>query len=148
VSRLAKYLPIALAVSVLVNVFFLGWGATHLARRHGGPGGSPDRHTAPLMHQLWSERAPRLRALREAVDVRRAAVVDALRREPFDPGALDASLLALRTATTDGQLELHQSIAEIARQLPVEERRHLAASRWVLGLGPGPGPSARGDHGR
>jgi uncharacterized membrane protein len=135
VSRFGKVLPVALAISVLLNVFLLGWGAVRVARRHRGEGRAPERQVAPVARELWAPHAPSLRARRRAIDARREAVAAALRREPFDPTILDASLLELRTATSEAQLELHQVLAELAQKLPVDEREHLASSRWVLGMG-------------
>jgi uncharacterized membrane protein len=131
-SGTMRNLVIALVVSVLVNVFFVGlWagrfmrGATHIAR---GPdtfeidGGAP-------MRGVWRKRDAVLRPRSDAVDAARRAVRDALVAEPFDAAALESALAGLRTQTDAAQVALHRALVDAARDLPLEERRRLADSR-------------------
>jgi uncharacterized membrane protein len=143
-TRLTRNVMIALAASVLLNVFLLGlWagrfvrGATHVAR-------GPDAHEvdgAAPMRNVWRRRDAALRARSEAVDAARRAVREALLAEPFNAEAMESALAGLRNESDAAQVALHRALVETARELSVEDRRRLADSRWFLRGGPRRRPS-------
>ncbi|MDT8854095.1 periplasmic heavy metal sensor [Paracoccaceae bacterium Fryx2] len=101
-----RWLRVALAVSLAVNLGVAGVVAGAFLK--GGPGGhrpASERDpgfgpfTAALsaedrdaLRRAYVERAPGLRAARAEMRTEWAAVLAALRREPFDPAALQAAL--------------------------------------------------------
>ena len=53
----------------------------------------------------------------------------ALSAEPFDAQALERALGELRASTADSQALMHTALLEVARSLPVDQRRRLAHER-------------------
>ncbi len=143
-SRIARNLAIALVVSAVLNVFFIGLWAGRFLRRGPGPRAAASfdetMDTAGPMRRVWRGRDEALRPKSEAVDAARRAVRDALVSDPFDAPALESALARLRTDTNDAQVALHRAMVDAARELSLEERRRLADSRWFLrgGLPRGP----------
>ncbi|MFT3926122.1 MAG: periplasmic heavy metal sensor [Myxococcales bacterium] len=128
-----KKLVWALAVSLGLNLFLLGFGAA----RWFGPKGPPPGQLAhggmgpgKGMHMFGSH-APELRAQRREVLEAREAVAAALTREPFDKQALVDALSNLRNVTAAGQLKLHQVLVDTADKMPADERARLAHSRLL-----------------
>jgi hypothetical protein len=129
VSRSLKLLVVALAVSVVLNIFGFGFFVARMARRsHDGRGNSS-------LREKWKEQAGPLRGRREAVERARRAVREALVAEPFDSQALTAALASLRAETNETQEALDQALVRFALGLGPEERRKLAESRWFGTLG-------------
>jgi uncharacterized membrane protein len=115
-----------------------------------GPGGPGARFGGPREEPAWGapqgreERGARehrrggpfggtlaghkeeMQARRKAVMGARAAVHDALVKDPFDPAALDQSLIALRKETATTQELLHQAIVDAAKTGDAETRTKLA----------------------
>jgi len=147
VTRLTKILAIALAVSVALNVFFLGFWATRAVRRW-HEGRSPDSFEREMdrpaaMRGMWKTHGPVLEHRRAALDIARRAVREALVAEPFQPQALEAALAKLRGETDETQAALHRALVQMATELSPEERRRLADSTWFVGPGRIGGPRAR-----
>jgi uncharacterized membrane protein len=147
-----RWLTIALAVSVALNVFFLGvaaarwwqhrkWRADRFGDNAsliaGGPRAEGERlerrhrrgRGAPLSWMTEAERAE-LRPKRQAlVGIRRDAE-QVLSAEPFDAGRFQRALEALRTETAQIQGAVHQKLLQRAATLSLEERRKLADVSW------------------
>jgi uncharacterized membrane protein len=144
-----KWLGIALAVSVAINLFAAGFLVSRaLHRSHGrkadfGPSGervdvSPfmgprgllgrvaDARLAPRVREVMRAHGDELREGRGEMREQRRAVEDALRGEPFDADALDQALLGLRQSTLAAQERMHAALVDVAKTLPVEDRRALA----------------------
>jgi uncharacterized membrane protein len=133
-SRSTKIYAIALAISVALNVFFVGfWAARSVRRWHQRRAtdsfyGTVDR--VPTVGESWKRHGVVLRQRREAVDAARLAVRDALAAEPFRPEALDAALARLRAETVETQAAFHTALVQIVRDLGPEARHRLAGSKW------------------
>lgn len=147
-----RWLTIALAVSVALNVFFLGVAAARWwqhrkwrAERWGdsaslstaAPRGDGERaerrhrrgRGAPLSWMTEAERAE-LRPKRQAlVGIRRDAE-QVLAADPFDAKKFQSALEALRTETAQIQSVVHQKLLQRAATLSLEERRKLADVSW------------------
>ena len=139
-SRQTKSLVIALVASVLINVFVAGLWAGRLVRR-GHPNRGPDvlevdGDASGPMGRVWRTHDASLRPKSEAVEAARRAVRDALVAEPFNPEAMESALSQLRTETNGAQVALHHALVEAARELPLEDRKRMATSRWFLHGGP------------
>lgn len=123
---------VALAISVALNLFLLGFGVAHwlTLRGHGVPGelraGAPwvlhGRHFRELLRSHRDELAPRVNAIRSA----RRAALESLGKEPFDREELRTRLDALRETTTQAQTEIHELLLEAAQTMTPEERQRLA----------------------
>jgi uncharacterized membrane protein len=140
-NRTTRNLILALAASVVLNVFFLGIAAGRLIRRGHEPAspGEIERSVDAPMRGVWRNHDGALRRKGEAVRMARRAVREALVAEPFNATALESSLTHLRAETDDAQVALHAALVEAARELSPEERRRLADSRGFL-RGPFQGP--------
>jgi uncharacterized membrane protein len=142
---------VLLALSVALNVFFIGvlaaraW-ARHTWREHGEHAaaagwhrpGHPGRGSA-LSWLSESDRAA-LRPERKALQGLRRQAADELRADNFDAHKLEATLDALRAQTNQLQASMQTLLMQHAATLSPAERRHLADT-WG---GPDHGP---GDHG-
>ncbi len=135
-NRLVRNLGIALAVSILLNVFLAGLWAGRAMRA--GAGRAPDLTDTDVgpMRGVWRKRDALLRPRSEAVDAARRIVRETLVAEPFDPAALETALAELRTQTDSAQVALHRALVDAARELGPEDRRRLADSRWFFPRGP------------
>ncbi len=145
-SRLTRNLALGLLASVLVNGFLAGLWAGRLMKvghpsRPDSLAGETDV-SAP-MRGVWKMHDAALRPRSEAVDAARRAVREALIAEPFEPQAMESALAQLRTDTDAAQVVLHRALVDAARELSLEDRRRLAASRWFLRGGPRRRPGAR-----
>ena len=129
---LARFLPTALVVSVLLNVFVLGWVGVRVVRHQRGAEVHRDSALPSAAKRIWEEHAPSLRAERRVVAERREAVAEALRHEPFDRTGLEARLLELRSATSERDLQLHRTLVDLAAQLTPEERQRLSRSHLFM----------------
>lgn len=147
-----RWLTIALAISVALNLFFLGvaaarwwqhrqWRAQRWTDAPGlnvpAPKAEGQRHERrhrrgrPLSWMTEAERAE-LRPKRQAlVGVRRDAE-RVLSAEPFDPAKFQSALEALRTETAQIQAAVHQKLMQRAAALSPEERRRLAEVSWGM----------------
>jgi uncharacterized membrane protein len=136
-NKLTRNLILALAASVLVNVFLCGLLAGRFLRRAARPTG-PDavEIDAAPMRGVWRRRDALLRPRGEAVGAARRAVRDALVAEPFNAEAMESALAGLRTQTDAAQIALHRALVDSARELSLEDRRRLADSRWFSPGGP------------
>jgi uncharacterized membrane protein len=134
-NRSTKILAIALAVSVVFNVFFVGfWAARSVRRWH--QRSVPDSFVSaidrvPSVGETWKRHGVLLRQRRESVDAARLAVRNALVAEPFQPEALETALAKLRAETAETQAAFHAALVQIVRELTPEARHRLAESRWL-----------------
>ncbi|HKQ69578.1 MAG TPA: periplasmic heavy metal sensor [Polyangiaceae bacterium] len=132
----AKMLPFALVVSVVINVFLIGFVAARVARRHEDrrfDGFGADRAAGPA-RGMWNRHGVLLRPRRDALEAARRGVRDALLADPFQPEAFEMTLAKLRAETGDAQTVLHRALVEEARSASTDERRRLANSKWFLGF--------------
>ncbi len=143
----------ALAVSVALNLFGLGWVAakslgrgarSELLQRRPGPGRrGRDRWLGPEARRLTQ---PQRQALRSA----RRAAREQLEREPFEAAALDAALADLRRQSDALQRIVHEQMTERAATMTPAQRRDLARRyfRRRGGRRGRAGPSRAGRRGR
>jgi uncharacterized membrane protein len=148
----ARWLTIAAAVSVALNLFFLGLfsarafqqheGRTPWAQ-HGPPGPSNLRRNwqrpRPFDWMSEAERAD-LRPHRKDVRSARQQAEEALRAEPFDGEKLRQALSDLRRETDAIQAAVHESMLKRAMTMSTDERRRLADQQWGSERGPERGP--------
>ena len=157
-----RWTGIALAVSLLLNLFLIG--VLVGGRLAWGPVGGFDPASGPgFVPQMMRSLPPEARAV--ALDVfgdRRAMVRDrladmrrthratyeALTAEPFDPAALTAALADLRSQVDGLQLSVHQALVDVASQLDAEDRRAMAETLRDLAQGQRRNhrPGHRGSH--
>ncbi|MDD9939598.1 MAG: periplasmic heavy metal sensor [Myxococcales bacterium] len=129
-----RLVAIGLALSLLLNVFLLGFVFARLL----GP--SPSRHEhrtdreaimerrakrGPMRAMLREHRGA-LRGKRKQVRRARRAVRDALVADPFEPERLRTALSDLRQATHDAQEALHGALLETVPKLSPEARAELS----------------------
>ncbi|MEQ1889111.1 MAG: periplasmic heavy metal sensor [Alphaproteobacteria bacterium] len=136
-----RILAIALAVSVGLHLFFAGLWVAGRWRTHANPmafGAAQEfRPHGMALGAMFHELPPEIQAqfrrqmqgdmgqMRGQIGAERAArkqVMDSLGAEPYDPGALDKALAALREAETARRLLAHGAIADIARKVTGEQR--------------------------
>ena len=140
-TPVTRRLAIALAVSVAVNLFLVGFiamrayrGGRHHERghRHGhelGPrafGRDGDPQADQAMRRVMQRREAALRAQGRKLRATRGAVSAAFRAEPFDPQALARELAELRAQTAESQRLMHEALVEVAPTLTPEQRARLA----------------------
>jgi uncharacterized membrane protein len=134
-NRSAKILAIALTVSVVLNVFFLGFAAARAFRRwHSRPAADSfyaSVERAPAFGEAWRRHGALLGQRREAIDAARLAVRNALVADPFQPEVLETALAKLRAETSETQAAFHAALVQTVRELSPEARRRLAESRWL-----------------
>ena len=132
-----RSLAVVLAVSVALNLFFLGVVAarvwqraeprearpTHMQRREHRPA-EPFRWLSDAERAELRPRRKALRGLREDAEQR-------LRAESFDSGKLRTTLEALRRETDAIQTSVHELLLSKAETLDAEQRRRLADA-WTL----------------
>ena len=137
-SRWVKILTIALAVSVVLNVFFVGFwtarAARHWHQRRASESFYGTIDPVPVAGETWKRHGIVLQRRREAIDAARQAVRDALVAEPFRAEALETALAKLRTETSETQAAFHAALVQVVRELSPEARRRLASSRWLGGF--------------
>jgi uncharacterized membrane protein len=143
VSTVTKRLSWALALSIGLNLFLLGFGGSRWLRARSGHHASsvgangPGRgHGAP---RWMGTPSPALREQHRSLIEARRAVGSALEHEPYEATQLERALTDLRSNTAKSQLLLHERLLERAPALSPEERRELANSRFLRAL-PGDEP--------
>ena len=144
-GRPSRWLAIALVISVALNLFALGLvaaramrpGPHERARGYGpfmGPhgllqdGDGAEPIAKRVMQRYGEDLRREHRELREA----RRAVREALEAEPLDAGRLERALGELRARTDSSQTRMHAALVELARSLPLEQRKKLARRAHVL----------------
>ena len=143
-----KWIKIALAVSVALNLAVAGLAAGAFLRDGPGRGMPRDLSFGPFSEALSGEdrhalrkalmdKAPAFRKSRAAARAEFETLLTALRATPFDAAALQTALTAIETRTAD-RLNLGRSLIE-ARILQMSEAERLAfAGRLENGLKKGP----------
>jgi Heavy-metal resistance len=133
VSTVIRRLSWALALSVGLNLFLLGFGATRAWRMHGVHA----EHGRPGLMRMLGPPTPALRAQHEELTAARKRVGAALEAEPYDRARAARALEELRATAGHGQELLHQRLLERADQLTPEQRHQLAAQRFSAGMAHG-----------
>ena len=140
-----KRLWVALAISLTLNLFGLGFMSARFLHGHRGDHGGPrgpffgprsllldaelgDSMDAEVRGVMERHRES-LRAQREQLRKARQAVSAALTSEPFDAGALTQALARLRQMTDESQALRHAALIEIAPALTREQRQRLEPKR-------------------
>lgn len=152
---------ILLALSVALNLFFVGLVAGRYWQRHDGvderqrhaPGAfarghgpSRGRHGGPLRWLSEDERA-RLRPVRQALREQRARAEEQLRAEHFDAAEFRAALEKVRRETDAVEVMIHDSLARRAEGASVEQRRELADAVYTWSRRRRSSSSAAGESG-
>jgi len=149
-----RWLLIALAISIALNLFAIGFLAARALRPHAmhgdhdghgpfmGPRGLMREgfgpNAAPVLDQVMARHGDDLRKARGELKRTRREVRDALLAEPFDAARLERSLSDLRAQTDSTQAHMHEALVELASSLPLEQRKHLARRALAfeaMGLG-------------
>jgi uncharacterized membrane protein len=155
-NKVTRRLVIALAVSVSINLFLIGFITARFAVRsdtmipfgeEAPPGGPVSLFGATevlgnpqpmkrLLRKHMKDFKPKRKQLKEA----RHRVARALATEPFDPKLLHSELGNLRQATRDSQRAIHNALVDLAISLTPEQRQRLAQSPrlWPGDRGRGP----------
>ncbi|HEY3592444.1 MAG TPA: periplasmic heavy metal sensor [Polyangiaceae bacterium] len=130
-SDKGKRLAILLAVSVALNIFFVGFYSARWIRKSPGHLGSFDTWgDRSALREKWKEQSGSLRGRREAVESARRTVRLAFAADPFEAEALAAALAALRGETNETQQAVDEAIVRFAATLGPEDRKRVAESRW------------------
>lgn len=148
-----KYgLMIALAISLCLNLFFVGFAVGR--RMHGRPG-FRGHHPPHAMHHPGMELGPRgflrgaglgdagpeveriigarreaLRGQRAAIDTARGEVASALRAQPFEAQRFADALAKLQHETTAMQTQMHGAFVDVCKTLTPAQREKLARAPW------------------
>lgn len=125
-SPLVKRLSWALALSLGLNVFVLGFESARWFQRRAHSG-----EHAWTMQRPMHGRSPELKAERERLFEARRHVGEALAREPLERAQLEQAFAALREETSRGQKLLHERLIERAQNMSAEERRAFARGRFA-----------------
>lgn len=138
-----RWLMVALALSVTLNLFLLGFGAArwfHGPHDMHGPGamrGMPRRGgplaMRELMRDLPEPRRQALRDTRQQLRGAQTAVRDALTAEPFDRDRLLHAFEQLQRSSSEAQRLMHENMAEIAPRLNADQRARLARAGSMFG---------------
>jgi hypothetical protein len=148
VTPLVRKLSIALAVSVALNLFALGFLVARGFHGHRGHGGPPEareelharhgrkaRGFGPYAAELSEARRTAMRSHRRGIADAQRAVTRALAAEPFDRAALQAALQALRAQQAAAGEAAHDALVELAGKLDAPGRRALAERGPGFGRG-------------
>jgi Spy/CpxP family protein refolding chaperone len=144
-TPLVRKLVIALAVSVALNLFGLGFVVARGLRHRDqlamhGPGMRPPagmdfgprhmmrglRDLGPAGQQMMDARREAMRAHHRALRDAQDAVNKALTAEPFDPNKLNAALAELRARQAAAAQAAHGALVDLAGKLDADQRRALA----------------------
>jgi uncharacterized membrane protein len=140
VTPLLKRLSWALALSVGLNVFLLGFGTARWFQRRAHSSVDDAPRGPRGTHGIFGAPTPELRAKRSELRAARGQVGEALESEPFDRERMEEALANLREKTADGQRELHEHLLQRISTLPLEQRKRFAKSRYFR-----EGPHREGD---
>lgn len=143
----ARRLPLWLIASILVNVLLIGLIAGHQLGSKpgrggsdgpGGPGGPPEMRMAgaivesaapedrAAIRRAFAQALRQSRPLREARDVARRAVGEAISAEPYDAAAVDAAFAELRAADDALRAGVQSVLAVQLGEVSAEQRAALA----------------------
>ena len=129
---------ILLAISVALNLFFLGvvsswaWHRTHEPAAHDWRAAAAGHRGSRADQNVWLSEAEReeLRPRRKALRALRRDAEALLRAESFEPEKFRGALAALRTETDAIQASLHELMLKKATGASLEERRRMADANW------------------
>ena len=139
-SNIPKPFAIGLALSVALNLFFLGiWAGRHWSGRepdgyglnvHGFLRRSGLNDAGPNVQQiLHAERSAIRQRMHDMAEARRK-VRDALDAEPFDRARLEAALADVQTQTASVQQQMHVTLVKIADSVDAQHRARMANALW------------------
>ena len=135
-GRLTRPLAIALVISLALNVFGASWYLAREATSNWPPQaqGSWITRLAEVLPEedqqtvadVVSEHKPRMEAL--FIDMRNATgnIWDAMAVEPMDEEGVQAALAEVRARQDLLHLELHETLLDLGRNLPLSARQTLA----------------------
>ena len=144
-----RWVGIALFASLAVNLLLVGIvvGAMIGGRPHGLPFGGPPRGgpdvvrggnfgqmSEPTRQRVSTVMEARGDAMRTRVRAMRGAQREAervLSAEPYDAEKATVALRALRQRTEELQAEIHAALAEVAKDLPQNERARLGRTIFL-----------------
>lgn len=118
-----KRLSWALALSIGLNLFLVGFGAARAWRAR-------PEHRPGLMHALGPP-TPALRAQHDELVAARRRVGEALEAEPFDRKQAEQALAELREIAARSQGALHEHLVDRAAKMTPAERHRLAGTRFA-----------------
>lgn len=131
-GRKAKLVLIALAVSLIANIFavsfFVGRMSVGGMRAGEARSGYPPAIRAEMRHELETRRGDMMAARRQLRDAR-AAMFEAARAPTFDEAALTAAMAEVRTATAALQKVTQDALVETLKKMPAEERAGIRRPR-------------------
>lgn len=133
----SRWLTLAVAISVALNLFFVGlFSASAFQRAEVGAERPGRDRSAAGSRQRWQRSRPfewmseeqrsELRPRRKGLRAARREAAEALRAEPFEPERLRQALGALRHETDLIQASVHEYMLRRAASMSAEERRRLA----------------------
>lgn len=144
-----RWFGIALFASLAVNLLLVGIvaGALIVGRPHGLPFGGPSRGgpdvvrggnfgqmSEPARQRVSAVMEARGDAMRTRVRAMRGAQRDAeraLSANPYDGERATAALRTLRQRTEELQAEIHAALAEVAKDMPQDERARLGRTIFL-----------------
>lgn len=143
-----------LILSVAVNVLLVAFTGTQLLRRPDHPPRppSPDEMIERLsccmkgddlaiMRRSFEQDFPRIEGMRAEMDLRRRAIDEALRAEPFNAVRLAAAMSAMEASQRAMEQIMQESFIATAAALSPEGRKALSEMhRGPMGGPRGPGP--------
>jgi hypothetical protein len=146
-SELPKRFMIVLAVSLGLNLFFLGlFASRHLVPQHIHPHQefrSQNIHTflrrsgllaaGPKVRDIVETERPNARARIHAVGEARAKAREALQAVPFDGARLDAAFAEVHARTSEMQQAAFATFSRVARELNDAQRKRMADALWARG---------------
>lgn len=134
-QRLQRFLPWLLALSLLLNLLFLGF---FLGRKlphrmkHQGPPFHPSlaKKLSPQGGELATKTFRTMRkehrAMRKELRQHKKKVLKALRAEPFDPQVLEERFQEASLITQRHRSSRHQLLSQLLSQLSAKDRKILA----------------------
>jgi len=141
-ARIIRWLVVALVASVSVNMFVAGWyvgqesNPSRPAARGGGVKATLESlardlspQSARTLRKALHARAPEVRPVLQDLRDAREDLRDALAADPFDRNVLAEAQARVRQATATLQRVLHNTLAQVAGEMPVRDRRLLARFR-------------------
>lgn len=143
-NKLSRQLSIALAISLAINLFFIGFVTARLvlkserrellqqqpySRGPVGLFGATEALGNPRpMERLLRKHIQDFKPKRELLRETRERIVKALAADPFDSEELNKALGDLRKATQESQIALHSAFVELATSVSPRERLLLSKS--------------------
>lgn len=146
-SELPKRFVIALAISLGLNLFFLGvFASRHLVPQRIHPRAefrgeniqtflhrSGLLDDGPKVRDIVETERPNARARIHAIGEARAKARAALQATPFDGTRLDAAFAEVHARTSEMQQAAFATFSRVARELDDAQRKRMADALWPRG---------------